>query len=264
MTTHDGPWAEGTPSWVDLQVGDPQEARGFYAELFGWEVLDGSAEAGGHLMALLDGRPVAGIGPAMSADPAPGVWTTYLAVDDADAVARRAAEAGGIVLAPPFDVMDVGRMAVVADNAGAVFGIWQARAHAGAGIVNEPGALCWSELHTRRYALAQRFYASVFGYRFTEIGDGASFTYSTVSLSDDPAAQIAGAMDDPQLPAGVDGYWMTWFAVADADETAALVPLLGGSLVVEPSDSPFGRMAVVAGTQGETFGVIDLSRRQGA
>ncbi|MFE4467677.1 hypothetical protein ACFRFH_02570 [Leifsonia sp. NPDC056824] len=45
MTTHDGPWAEGTPSRADLQVDDPQAARGFYAdETFG--VIDLSRRQG--------------------------------------------------------------------------------------------------------------------------------------------------------------------------------------------------------------------------
>jgi len=262
MTTHDGPWAEGTPSWVDLQVDDTQAARAFYGELLGWDIQDGPEEAGGYLMALLNGRPVAGIGPKTSEQPTPNVWTTYLAADDADAVADRVTAAGGTVFMPPFDVLDVGRMTVAADSAGAVFGVWQGKSHAGAGIVNEPGAVCWNEIHTRHYATAQKFYADVFGYRFTEIGDGASFVYSTISLSDDASAQVGGAMDDPQVPPGIEGYWLAWFAVADADSAAAEIVRLGGSLLVEPSGSPFGRMAIATGAQGELFGIIDLSRRQ--
>ena len=73
------------------------------------------------------------------------MWTTYLATSDADATARKIKDAGGQVIVEPADVMDVGRMAVAVDPAGAVFGLWQARAFPGAQIVNEPGAMCWNE-----------------------------------------------------------------------------------------------------------------------
>jgi uncharacterized protein len=61
-------------------------------------------------------------------------------------------EPGGQLFVDPFEVMDVGRMAVAADPGGAVLGIWQARAHIGVGLANEPGTLCWNENHTRRMA----------------------------------------------------------------------------------------------------------------
>ena len=55
---------------------------------------------------------------------------------------------GGMVFMEPMDVLDVGRMGIFADPAGAVFGVWQPGTHAGAGVVNEPGTLCWNELIT--------------------------------------------------------------------------------------------------------------------
>ncbi|GAB3575934.1 VOC family protein [Leifsonia lichenia] len=257
MTNHDGPWPTGTPSWTDLQVADVAAARGFYASLLGWDIEDGPEDAGGYLMALLNGRPVAGIGPKTAEDPTPSAWMTYLATDDADATAKRIVDAGGSVFMPPFDVLDVGRMTVAADAGGAVFGVWQGTKHQGAGIVNEPGALCWNEVHTRHYAATTAFYSTVYGYDFAEIGDGEHFTYSVAALTPG-GPQIAGVLDDPALPEGVDGYWLTWFAVADVDGAAVHVTHLGGRIVAPPADSPFGRMAIATGAQGETFGLIAL------
>lgn len=258
MTNHDGPWPTGTPSWTDLGVEDVAAARAFYSALLGWDIHDGPDDAGGYLMATLNGRPVAGIGPKMADDPTPSTWTTYLATDDADATAKRIVDAGGSVFMPPFDVLDVGRMTVAADAGGAVFGVWQGSKHQGAGVVNEPGALCWNEIHTRHYAATQAFYATVYGYEFQEIGDGKDFVYSVASLAQGEPG-IAGLLDDPAVPEGIDGYWLTWFAVADADAAAAQVTALGGTIVVPPSDSPFGRMTIAVGAQGETFGLIHLA-----
>ena len=132
--------------------------REFYAALFGWEIREPLPEAGGYRMAELRGKPVAGIGPQMQPG-MPPAWATYIATADADATAKAVAAAGGRTLMPPMDVLDAGRMAVFADPAGAVFGVWQPRAHQGAGIVNEPDTLCWNELASRDADAVIPFYS---------------------------------------------------------------------------------------------------------
>ena len=78
----------------------------------------------------------------------PPLWNSYVSVDSADAVAERASELGATVHAPPFDVMSVGRMAVIQDPQGAFFMLWEPREHVGAALVNAPGALVWNELQS--------------------------------------------------------------------------------------------------------------------
>ena len=84
------------------------------------------------------------------------VWTTYLAADSPTRAPgpslRRAARS-----MPAFDVGDVGRMFVAVDPSGAAFGVWEAKAHTGAGVFNEDGAYCWNELHTLNYDAARDF-----------------------------------------------------------------------------------------------------------
>ena len=65
---------------------------------------------------------------------------------------------GGTVLMEPFDVLDVGRMAMVQDPTGAVVALWEPRRHAGAGVVGEASAMCWNELGTTDTARAGAFY----------------------------------------------------------------------------------------------------------
>jgi predicted enzyme related to lactoylglutathione lyase len=257
MPTHDGAWLDGTPCWADCQVDDIAAAREFYTELFGWEINDGPEEAGGYLMALKDGRPAAGLGekPA-GAEGMPSVWTTYFATSDVDKTATAVTEAGGSVFMEAFDVMDAGRMTVAADPAGAALGLWQAAAHFGAGIVNEPGAMCWNELHTREYDVARTFYSTIFGYTYRELtGD---FTYTTMLMPGDDQG-VAGLMQDTMMPDGMPNYWLTWFAVVDADATTERALSLGATQLMPASDSPFGRMTVIAAPQGEVLGLIDLT-----
>lgn len=208
-------------------------------------------------MALLDGRPVAGIGPLMGAEQ-PVSWTAYLATDDADATAAAVTAAGGMVFTAPFDVMDVGRMAIAADPAGAVFGLWQARAHDGYGRVNQAGAPCWNEVHTGDDETAKRFFTTLFGYTYDVFGD-PSEPYSSAKLHPDDADPVAGVFTPPGgLPEGVPGYWLTWFGAADTDATVAAVTERGGSVLMGPFDSPFGRSAIVTGAQGEMFGIVAM------
>ncbi|NKX51267.1 VOC family protein, partial [Arthrobacter deserti] len=184
----------------------------------------------------------------------PSVWTTYLATDDAGSTAEAVTGAGGQIMMPPFVVMDAGRMAVVTDNGGAAFGLWQARAHIGAGRYDEPGSLCWNELHTRDYQAARAFYARVFGYTYEDLGDTDEFRYATFKRADGQTA--GGFHHDLSIPEGAPYYWLAWFAVEDVDASAAKAEEPGAQVLYPPTDSPYGRMSILAGAQGEVFAVI--------
>src|SRR4051794_27605775 len=103
-------YANGVPSWVDVASADVEKSIAFYGGLFGWDHAPAGApeETGGYGMFMLDGKIVAGIGPLQN-EQQPPVWSTYIAVDDADATVAKAAEAGGQVAMPVLDVMEAGR-----------------------------------------------------------------------------------------------------------------------------------------------------------
>ena len=264
MPTRDQAWPQGTPCWVDVQVDDPSAARAFYGDLFGWDIEDSPPEAGGYLMAMLEGKPAAGIGPKPPGMPMPSAWTTYLAADSAADIHAKVVAAGGQPFMEPFDVMDVGRMFVAADPTGAVFGVWEAMAHTGAGIYNEPGAYTWNELQTRDFDAGKAFYAAVFDYSYTDMGDGQAMNYAIASLPGAaPGESVLGVNDLTKMPGQAPSHWLAWFAVDDCDGRLARVLELGGMQMMPPMDSPFGRMAIVGGAQGEAFGIIDTSKTVG-
>jgi predicted enzyme related to lactoylglutathione lyase len=214
-------------------------------------------------MAFLAGSPVAGIGPKPeNAGQMPSVWNTYFAVDSADATAAKITAAGGRLMMPPFDVMGQGRMTVALDPAGAAFGLWQSKAHHGFARYNEPGAVTWNELHTREYEASREFYAQVFGHTYTDIGDGQNFVYATFERPD--GQTVGGISHDTQLPDDAPNYWLTWFNVADTDATVDTAVGIGSAVLFPATDSPFGRMAVLRGAQGEVFGVITPPANPGA
>jgi uncharacterized protein len=256
VVTRDTAWPEGTPCWVDLGVGDIPQAISFYRAAFGWDVQQGGPETGGYAMALLDGRPVAGIGPKMGPPDTPTVWTVYLASADADATAAKVKGAGGQLLMDPMDVMDVGRMAVAADITGAAFGIWQARAHSGVGLANAPGALTWNEHFSGDFEGAKAFYAAVFGYEYGDMSSDG-FTYATLLLD---GHEVGGIGAYPAgTPDGTPAAWATYFGTADTDASVTAVTKNGGSVLRPASDSPYGRTATVTDNQGAAFSLISIT-----
>jgi uncharacterized protein len=247
---------DGVPSWVDLGSPDLAKAKGFYGGLFGWECPEGPPEAGGYSVCTLNGKTVAGLGPQMNPD-FPPVWLTYVNVDDADATVAKVSAAGGTVFAPPMEVMDAGRMAVVADPLGAVFGLWQPESHTGAQLVNEPGTLCWNELITTDLDASKSFYKAVFGWDAEDQGaPGGPPAYSEWKL----AGRSVGGMlpKHGDMPADMPPNWGVYFAVADTDATVAQALELGGAVFMGPTDIEPGRFAVLADNQGVIFNVLQL------
>lgn len=269
MSEGSGRWPHGGACWIEVELDDLEAGRRFYTDLLGWEFEESPPEAGGYLMAMRHGAPVAGIGPKQGGGPGdadrPSAWTTYLAADSADETQAAIAAAGGRVCVDAFDVMDLGRMLIASDPAGAIFGVWEAKAHTGVGVVGRPGTMCWNELHTLDYAAAQTFYAAVFGYTYGEIGDGEHFVYSQVYLPESgPDDLVGGFCDDTKSPyVPPVSFWQVYIAVDDTDAATAKVTELGGQVYFGPSDSPFGRMAVVGGPEGEMFAIIDPETTSG-
>ncbi len=242
------------PVWVDLSSSDPAGSRDFYAKLFGWDVeVNPDPRYGGYALARMGGNDVAGIGPKMSAD-TPTAWTVYIGTDDADALSQKVQSAGGTVVAPPFDVGDQGRMAVFQDPSGAIISAWQATRMRGF-QTNAPGAFGWAELSSRDMAAAVPFYQAVFGWtpKTGPMGEGQP-DYTEFQLNGE---SLAGGMDiSPGLPAEVPSYWMIYFDVADVDDGYRRALEAGATEVVQPSEFPGGRFAIVTDPQGAMFGLL--------
>jgi predicted enzyme related to lactoylglutathione lyase len=243
-------WPPGTPAWVDLSATDLKATKEFYAALFGWEYDESGEEYGNYAMATLNGETVAGIGPAQGPDASPPNWTTYLAVDDAAATVEAASAAGATVLVPVMEIGPMGSLAVLADPTGAVFGIWQSGQHSGFDLYNEPGTDVWNEALVADYELGKEFYATVFGYTYTEIGD-ETFSYATVEVDGNTVGGIGGLGSDPGP-----SHWNAYFDVSDAAAACDKATGLGAEIATPLSTSPYGTTAALRAPGGEVFWVI--------
>jgi predicted enzyme related to lactoylglutathione lyase len=280
MLERDG-YPAGVPCWVDTAQPDPLAAVDFYNGLFGWHFRDRMPEdAPGHyFVAQLFDRDVAAVGSRPDGAAPDPVWNTYVAVDDADTAVAKVTSAGGVTLAAPFDVLDAGRMATVADPSGAVFSVWQAGETKGAQLVNEPNTWNFSDLNTRDVEGALAFYGAVFGW-VTDTFAAADAEFAMLQLPGygdflaqrDPelrarqeetgappgfADVVAGLvrMTSERVPDDVRPHWSVTFAVDDTDAAAERAEALGGTVVTAPIDAGPTRIAVVRDPQGAVFTV---------
>ena len=263
----------GVTCFIDTEREDVDATAAFYGGLLGWSFEDvsppGAAAVRDGQRRWADGgrdrRAVRGhLGP---------VWNTYVSVPDADAMVAKVEAAGGTVVAAPFDIGPAGRMAVFADPEGARFRVWQPGNMAGVQLVNAPGSWNWSDLETRDIEAAKAFYGAVFDWEFGEVdlGQGPNAMIRVPGYGEHLDALTPGTLESHKSMGAPDGFsdavgwmqpparenggarWVVTFSVADADETAARAKELGGTVLAEPFDVPYVRMAVVRDPDGETF-----------
>jgi uncharacterized protein len=244
----------GTFSWVDLATTDAPAAKSFYTGLFGWETEDNDAGDGSiYTMCRIDGDAVCGLyemSEDMRATGIPPRWTNYVTVADADGAAAGARGLGGAVVNDAFDVMDLGRMAVLEDPQRAVFAVWQPRTRIGAERVNDVGCLCMNELATTDMDEARRFYEGLFGWTTETVDTGPDGPPLVMAFN-------AGTPNAGLLPVeGVAPHWRPNFTVESAESALKRVRELGGKELVEPVDIGHGSIALMADPQGAVFAIF--------
>ena len=255
----------GAFCWIELGTTDQNAAKEFYGKLFGWEVNDLPMGPGDfYTMFKVKGRDAAAGYTLRQDQRAAGVpphWMIYVAVESADASAKKAAQLGGKVVAAPFDVYTVGRMAVIQDPAGAFFSVWQAKEGPGIGIAGVDGTLCWADLSTPDQERASKFYSGLFGWKMVaDTDDKPASGYLHIVNGEDFIGGIPPAQHrDPNVPS----HWLAYFQVSSCDASAARAKELGGKFCLAPMTMEgVGRMAVISDPQGAVFAIFQAMPRK--
>jgi uncharacterized protein len=249
----------GAFCWYELATTDQNGAKKFYAELLGWTPNDVPVGPNDvySLMRLRD-RDAAALFTQRKEERAAGIlphWQCYVAVDNADEAVAKVKALGGEAMTDAFDVMDAGRMAYVRDPAGATFSLWQPKQNPGIGVVNEPGAACWTELYSPDTARTEAFYTALFGWT-ADHQDMGGMTYTMFRDGDRQAAGMLGIAEEW---VGMPPAWLVYFGVADCDAAVKKARKLGGKLLSGPTDVPrVGRFATLQDPQGAGFAVIAM------
>jgi predicted enzyme related to lactoylglutathione lyase len=180
----------------------------------------------------------------------------YIAVENADQSVAKAAQAGGTIHAPAFDVMDVGRMAVLQDPTGAIFSLWQPKKHSGIGITGD-NTFCWADLSTPNPERAGKFYAEVFGWQLTRDEKDPS-GYLHIKNGEHFIGGIPPATHrNPNVPP----HWLVYFQVAEAEAATAKAAQLGGKILMPARKMEnVGTWSIVADPQGAVFALFKSAR----
>lgn len=238
---------EGMPYWQDLATRDTAKSTYFYSKLLGWEVSDDS-----YRVARMQGLPVAGFIPQLNDPTMTDAWVTYFLARDVDGVCADVEKRGGAVLA----VADVslGRMALCADPAGAVFGLIEPAGEDQFVAAGEPGTPVWHEYvaldHGRECI---DFYADLFDWEVT-VSDG----YYVATSEGAPFLGLRDESDSPEMQ-GVPGFWETYLGVDNAELAARRATELGAEVLAGPEESPFGPLVVVADATGATATLCEVA-----
>ena len=258
MTIYSQAKPAGTPTWIDLATPDMDAARAFYHAVFGWDYDISGPEFGGYTTARAGKHTATGIGGNTGPDGTtfPVAWGLYFATDDIEADVARAVGLGATVWFPAMTVGEFGRMAACVDPGGAVFSFWQAGTHIGAEIIDEPGSATWYELYAPDAKQARDFYSALLGATADPMPGGLE--YYVLKHGDE---MLAGVMQIDPAWGDFHPHWITYFSVANTDETAAAVIKHGGRVLGSIEDTPFGRMAAVTDPFGAQFKIIQPPQR---
>ncbi|MFJ5546509.1 VOC family protein [Streptomyces sp. NPDC093225] len=111
------------------------------------------------------------------------------------------------------------------------------------------GTPCWISLTARDLEAAQHFYGAVLGWHFRQGQMGDAF--SVAFLDGAPVAGIGALAESFAVSVA----WIPYFAVADADATAARIRERTGTVAVGPLSFGLGRAALAADPHGAIFGI---------
>jgi predicted enzyme related to lactoylglutathione lyase len=248
----------GTFCWIDLSTTDADASKNFYSQILGWTAIDNPVGNGMvYSMMQKDGKNVCGLyemTPDMEG--VPPHWGSYISVTDVDAEVERITAAGGMVIMPPGDVFEAGRMAFVADPTGAAFGLWQAKEHIGAEIIYAPGSLGWNELYTADPDAAAGFYADVFGWtRATHQAGPQAQDYHEFKLAEN---NVGGMLQIQPEWGEVPPNWSVYFCVDDVEASLKQAQDMGAEVIVPVMSEASVRFAFLKDPQDIYFGIVQM------
>jgi predicted enzyme related to lactoylglutathione lyase len=250
--------------WYELMTPDLDAAKAFYDAVVGWNIETQSQFPNGYRMiGRSDGGFAGGVLPLndeMQQHGARPTWLGYLYVDDVDATAAAVERSGGKTFMAPFDIPNIGRVAMVADPSGAPFYIMkpippegQPDAQSDVFSVDQPQRVRWNELSTTDPEGAVDFYRGQFGWGQEgdmDMGEMGKYRF----IQNGPTTIGAIMRKPPQLPVSL---WTYYVGVDDIDRAVGAIKSGGGQVLNGPMEIPGGEFALNAlDPQGAPFGLV--------
>lgn len=255
-------YTRGRFVWHDLMTRDPGRAGAFYSELFGWRVQELDMGPMGKYKMLMNGpRQEDGVGGIMPLDGAPAEipnhWINYIGVVNVDEACKVAAEHGGKVCVPPFDIPNVGRTAVLEDPSGAVFSPFRGSDDRGERPSErpKPGQFCWFENLCEKPEANRKFYSALFGWNWRDSQiPGIEYWLADRDEKGNRIETCGLMKKQPQVPAS---YWQSYVAVADIKASTARAKTLGANLLHEDRIPGVGSFSIFLDPTGAAIALYE-------
>jgi predicted enzyme related to lactoylglutathione lyase len=244
----------GKVIWADLVTPNLVAAEIFYGGLFGWTFQDIHTVDSDYAIAIVDGRPIAGLlQKAIPADRRQPTWLTFIAVRDVDAARQIALSHGAKSVYEARTYPQRGRQAVLSDPQGAVFAMLASTSGDPPDYLAAPGEWIWSSVFARDTHQDAGFYKAVFGYDVFDLPSDDGAQHAILSSDEYARAGINTLPPGHRLP-----HWLNFIRVVDAGESSAKAVALGGRVLVEPYvDRDGGKIAVIADPMGAPIGLME-------
>ena len=262
-TAGSGSQPQGDYIWYELMTTDAEGAKAFYDAVIGWEIGEGSPEFNGYRMiGRSDGKFAGGVLPLtaeMQQHGARPMWLGYIHVTDVDRAVASIEQAGGKSLMPPFDIPNVGRIAMVTDPQGAPFYVMKPippadDPHGQSDVFspNDEQRIGWNELSTSDPAAARRFYGEQFGWSsedFMPMGEMGEYRFW------DHHGQRIGAFCGT-MP-GQQPKWRYYLRVPSISKAKEVIEQKGGTIAMGPHEVPTGDHIIIGiDPQGAEFALV--------
>lgn len=249
----DGNYLYGKFVWHDLVTNNVPAARDFYGELFGWEFEGRGGDGAPYLTAIKDDRPLAGIVKAdrLQEQVNESRWISYISVRDVDKAASFILNTGGLIYTAPMELEVRGRQSIVGDNSGAAFGIINANGGDPLDSELKEGSWIWDELVTDNPKDMAIFYASLAGYKNSDVSDGKAKDYYILSIEGEQRAGITSVPWQNAKP-----NWIPYIMVSDLSIKISQAEGLGARIIIAPDQNiQNGNIAIMADPTGAVFGI---------
>ena len=238
----------GQPCWIELYTAEPETSAEFYRGLFSWSIEKSDPDSPLANVISLSENMIGTIESLSEEAPYSG-WLVCLTTSGMSDLVDKVEAAGGNVVIAPVRVDEAMVYAVVEDPDGSRVGVLHDPTFTGSSAL-VPGMPVWYDVMSRDFERCVAFYGDVFGWDRYPIG-GDEVPYVTNGEGDNAVCGI-GEMTFCDGPDAVPG-WRVHIGVTNVDEAAAQVIRLGGEVLSEAVDTPWGRMAEAADPHGARF-----------
>lgn len=239
----------GKVVWHDLVTPDLDGAKAFYGSLFGWVFEDVNSE---YTLIRHNAELIGGMSRLKSSKYA-SYWVPLVSVPDVEETVAAATESGAERLVKPFDVPGRGKVAVVSDPHGAVFGL--VTSSRGDPVDRKPpvNQWMWHEVWTEDVTAAGSFYRDLLGYELKQ-KTVQDVSYRFMANEGLPRVGLI-AKPDPEIG----NTWVAYIRVNDAAAVAKRAEEMGAAVLLSPRDDVRnGTVAIIRDPHGAGFIVQEM------